>query len=159
VVTFAGVTLVPLALLLAGLFAIAREDLPGLSETAVAHGVVLLVLVAGVGIALAWHWGKQLLIPILQLRQGAEIISRINLGHRLNIRTGDELEDLAHEFNRMAESLQNAYEELGQRVQDATVNLQEERNRPAAVQVDRGESDQVEQKSFSNNPFEQLEVK
>jgi len=35
----------------------------------------------------------------------------------------------------------------------------EARNRPPSVQVDRGGSDQVEEKSFSNNPFEQLEVK
>ena len=37
--------------------------------------------------------------------------------------------------------------------------VQEERSRPESVQVDRGGSDQVEEKSFSNNPFEQLEVK
>ena len=35
----------------------------------------------------------------------------------------------------------------------------EERSRPPSVQVDRGGSEQVAEKNFSNNPFEQLEVK
>jgi len=37
--------------------------------------------------------------------------------------------------------------------------VREEQGRSAAVQVDRGEPDLVEQKNFSNNPFDQLQVK
>lgn len=100
---------------------------------ATGQAAVFLLLLAGAGLVVAWRLGNRFLSPILQLRQGAEIISKINLGHRLQIHTGDELEELAQDFNRMAESLQSAYENLGDRVRDATVHLQEERNRLAAV--------------------------
>ena len=84
-------------------------------------------------LALAWRMADQFLRPILRIRHGAEIISRINLAHRLEIQTGDELQELAEAFNRMADSLSGAYGELESRVQETTRSLQEERNRLAVV--------------------------
>jgi translation initiation factor IF-3 len=43
--------------------------------------------------------------------------------------------------------------------EEAPERVPEERKRPASVQVDRGAAEPVEEKNFSNNPFEQLEVK
>jgi DNA polymerase III subunit epsilon len=83
--------------------------------------------------ALAWRMAKQFLNPILKIRHGAEIVARINLGHRIELDTGDELEDLALEFNHMAENLGKAYDELEGRVREATRTVQEERNRLATV--------------------------
>ncbi len=94
---------------------------------------VVLVIFAGVILALAWRVADQFLRPILQLRNGAEIISRINLAHRISVQTGDELEDLAQQFNEMAQSLAGAYDDLELRVKETTRSLQEERNRLAAV--------------------------
>jgi DNA polymerase-3 subunit epsilon len=88
---------------------------------------------AALSALLAWKLAGRFLQPLQQLSQGAEIVSRIHLGHRLDIRTGDELEDLAERFNRMAESLQGAYDHLEGRVRDTTLHLREERNRLAAV--------------------------
>jgi len=82
---------------------------------------------------LAWRMADQFLLPILKIRRGAEIVARINLGHRIELDSGDELEDLALEFNHMAENLGTAYEELEGRVREATVTVQEERNRLATV--------------------------
>lgn len=87
-------------------------------------------LLAGAG---AWRMADHFLRPILEIRQGAEIISRINLAHRIKVNTGDELEELARDFNRMAESLQGTYDELEDRVRETTGSLQEERNRLATV--------------------------
>jgi len=84
-------------------------------------------------LALAWRMANQFLRPILRIRSGAEIVSRINLAHRIQVETGDELQELADEFNHMAESLAGAYDELEARVQETTRSLQEERNRLAAV--------------------------
>lgn len=94
---------------------------------------VLIGVFAVLVIALAWRMADQFLHPILQIRHGAEIISRINLGHRIQVDTGDELEGLAAEFNHMAANLAGAYSELEERVQETTRSLQEERNRLATV--------------------------
>ncbi len=94
---------------------------------------ILLVAFAGVVVALAWRMADQFLRPILRIRHGAEIVARTNLAHRIEVHTGDELEELATEFNHMAQSLATVYGELEERVRDTTSSLQEERNRLAAV--------------------------
>ena len=91
------------------------------------------VLFGIVTIILAWRMADQFLLPILKIRRGAEIVARINLSHRIEIDSGDELEDLALEFNHMAENLGTAYEELEGRVREATLTVKEERNRLATV--------------------------
>ncbi len=111
----------PTAELLAPFYFVARQI-----------GLLLLVLVVAV-IALAWRMAGQFLRPILRIRDGAEIVSRINLNHRIDVQTGDELEDLADAFNRMAETLSNSYRELEARIGETTRHLQEERNRLATV--------------------------
>ncbi len=91
--------------------------------------VVFTILIA----ALAWELANQFLRPILKIRRGAEIVARINLNHRIELDTGDELQELALEFNHMAENLGKAYDELEGRVREATRTVQEERNRLATV--------------------------
>jgi DNA polymerase-3 subunit epsilon len=93
----------------------------------------LLAAFAAMVTALAYKTADGFLTPILQLRHGAEIISHINLGHRIHVATGDELEDLADAFNHMAANLAGAYDDLEERVRDTTRHLQGERNRLAAV--------------------------
>ena len=90
-------------------------------------------LFAAIITALAWRMTDQFLRPILKIRRGAEIVAHINLDHRIELDTGDELEDLALEFNNMAGNLGKAYDELEGRVRDATRTVQEERNRLATV--------------------------
>ena len=91
--------------------------------------IIVIVMVA----ALVWRMTDQFLQSILKIRHGAEIISRINLSHRIELATGDELQELACDFNHMAENLGKAYEELEDRVREATRTVQEERNRLATV--------------------------
>ena len=91
--------------------------------------IVFVILVA----AMAWWMADQYMRPILEIKRGAEIVSRINLDHRIKVDAGDEIEELAIEFNLMAENLGKAYNELEGRVRDATLSLQEERNRLATV--------------------------
>src|SRR4029077_2988351 len=56
-----------------------------------------------------------------------------DLGHRIDIHTGDELEGLAQQFNRMAGDLQKSYAELEQRVADRTAELSESLDRQTAT--------------------------
>lgn len=82
---------------------------------------------------LAWWMADQYMRPIREIRHGAEIVSRINLDHRIKINAGDEIEELAIAFNLMAENLGKTYGDLEERVREATRTLQEERNRLATV--------------------------
>jgi len=58
------------------------------------------------------------------LRQGAARIGAGALDHRIEVQTGDELEALATEFNRMAAQLQESYAGLEQKVEERTHELE-----------------------------------
>jgi signal transduction histidine kinase len=64
-------------------------------------------------------------VPIRALQQGAERIGGGELHHRLAIRTGDELEALAEQFNRSAAALEESYTGLEQKVAERTAELRE----------------------------------
>src|SRR5262249_13147316 len=61
--------------------------------------------------------------PIQALRAGAERIGSGDLGQRLSIRTGDELEALGDQFNKMTSQLQESYATLEHRVEERTQQL------------------------------------
>jgi len=74
-------------------------------------------------VIIAWVSGR-ITGPIRELHQGAEIIGSGNLDHRVNIKTGDEIEWLAEEFNKMAGELKVSYATLEQKVKDKTRELE-----------------------------------
>lgn len=65
---------------------------------------------------LSLYLSKNVTRPIINLYEGATIIGKGNLNHRISITTGDELEMLANGFNEMAVSLEEAKKELDRRV-------------------------------------------
>ncbi len=58
--------------------------------------------------------------PIQQLRKSVQTIAGGDLSHRSQVRAGDEIEELAEEFNKMTAALQNSYATLEQKVQQRT---------------------------------------
>ena len=84
--------------------------------------LVLGLLIAGAAAALL---ARRMVVPIRAMQLGAEQIGGGDLGHRISIKTGDELEALADQFNRTAGALQESYETLEQRVEDRTAELRE----------------------------------
>jgi signal transduction histidine kinase len=80
-----------------------------------------------VGLALAFLAGlflaRRMVIPIQTIRAGAARIGSGDLSQRISIRTGDELEALAEQFNRMAEQLQDSYAGLERKVEERTHQL------------------------------------
>ena len=62
--------------------------------------------------ALGFYAANRIMKPIHILHTGAEIIGNGDLTHRVSVNTGDEIEQLAHEFNLMAEKLKIRQEEL-----------------------------------------------
>ncbi len=79
-------------------------------------GVGLAVLV---GVLMARH----MVVPIRALQVGAQQLEASDFGHRITVRTGDEIEDLADHFNRMADQLQGSYSRLEHKVAERTRDL------------------------------------
>ncbi|HET7730646.1 MAG TPA: ATP-binding protein, partial [Usitatibacter sp.] len=63
--------------------------------------------------------------PVLTLKAGADAFGRGDLAHRIDVRTGDELEELAADFNRMAAQLREYTAGLEHLVEERTSSLQE----------------------------------
>ena len=62
---------------------------------------------------------------IRKLQMGAATIGGGNLDYRLKIHTGDEIEELARKFNKMAEKLSASYGVLEEKVRERTSELTE----------------------------------
>jgi signal transduction histidine kinase/CheY-like chemotaxis protein len=67
---------------------------------------------------------RRMIAPIQALRTGAGRIGGGDLGHRISIRTGDELESLGDQFNAMAARLEESYATLEHKVEERTHQLE-----------------------------------
>ena len=85
----------------------------------VLFGALLLAFVAGTFLA------RRMVVPIQALRAGAARIGSGDLAQRIDIKTGDEVEALANQFNDMAGRLQESYADLEKKVDDRTRELTE----------------------------------
>ena len=83
------------------------------------------LLLAGIGVALVagLALARRMTAPIRSLQQGATRIGEGRLQERVAIATGDELEMLADQFNRMAERLDESYSGLEQKIAERTRQL------------------------------------
>jgi signal transduction histidine kinase len=78
---------------------------------------LVLAFIAGLWLA------RRMMVPIQALRVGAARIGSGDLGQRIAIRTDDELEMLADQFNDMASRLQDSYADLERKIADRTREL------------------------------------
>jgi two-component system, NtrC family, sensor kinase len=83
----------------------------------VLFGALALAFIAGMFLA------RRMVVPIQALRDGAARIGRGELGQRISIKTGDEVEALSDQFNDMASRLQESYADLEKKVEDRTHEL------------------------------------
>jgi len=97
------------------------------------RSAALLALALGLAALAALFLARRMTGPIRQLQTGAARIGAGELNRRIDIRTGDELEGLAGEFNRMAGDLQKSYAELEQKVEERTAELKEALNQQTAT--------------------------
>jgi signal transduction histidine kinase/ActR/RegA family two-component response regulator len=94
-----------------------------LYDSAFRSGIVILValvLAVCAGLLLA----RRMVVPIRALRDGAVRIGSGDLGQRISIDTGDELEALGDQFNAMAARLQESYAGLESKVEERTRQLE-----------------------------------
>jgi two-component system, NtrC family, sensor kinase len=91
-----------------------------------AYRVVMVVLVGiALSIVVSVVLARRLARPIQSLQESATRIGAGELDHQITLRTGDEIEALADEFNRMTARLRESYATLEQKVEDRTRELSE----------------------------------
>jgi signal transduction histidine kinase len=78
---------------------------------------ILLAFLASVFLA------RRMVTPIKAVQAGAARIGAGDLGHRIDVRTGDEIQALAEQFNQAAAQLEESYATLEQKVEDRTREL------------------------------------
>lgn len=89
--------------------------------------LVRIALLIGMGLMVAILAGtllaRRMIIPITALRDGAHKLGAGDFSHRIDVHTSDELEDLAAQFNRMADQIQETYSNLESKVEERTRDL------------------------------------
>jgi len=94
----------------------------------------LLLLAVGVVVATAAGvvFARRMAAPIVALRRATARIASGDLEAASIVRSGDEIEDLAEDFNRMAGHLRESYATLESRVEERTAQLSDARDVLAA---------------------------
>jgi signal transduction histidine kinase len=99
-----------------------QEALQPLYTSLIQTGLLLLLGLA-LAAGAAWVLARCMMVPIRALGAGAERLGSGDLAHRIEVKSGDEIETLAGGFNRMAEQLQESYAGLEQKVEARTQEL------------------------------------
>ena len=82
--------------------------------------IVIIVCMIAIISALASIIARTITDPIIALTKGSEIIARGNLDYKINVKTGDETEHLAKQFNTMTSTLKESYSNLEHKVAERT---------------------------------------
>ncbi len=85
----------------------------------------LLALAVVLAVLFGTLMARHMVVPIRALQIGAQQLEASDFGHRIRVRTADEIEDLADHFNRMADQLQGSYSRLEQKVAERTRDLEQ----------------------------------
>ena len=86
-----------------------------------------LMLILGAGFTA--FYSKLFVRPIEVLHERADAIANGDFGEKLDIRTGDEIQQLANAMNEMAAQLQGFYSTLEEQVRERTAELKESEER------------------------------
>lgn len=91
------------------------------------NSLVVVFSASGVGLCLLagclGFFYRQVLSPIGKLQAGAGRVAEGDFDHRIDVHTGDEMEDLATAFNDMTSRLQATYRDLAQQVNERSRQL------------------------------------
>jgi signal transduction histidine kinase len=86
---------------------------------------LVLVVALLISIAASFFLARALVRPLRALQEGAAKIGAGDLDRHIEVRTGDELEGLAEQFNRMSAQLRESYAGLERKVEQRTAELTE----------------------------------
>jgi class 3 adenylate cyclase/HAMP domain-containing protein len=95
--------------------------------TPIRDQLMRIALLIGLGLVVAIIAGtimaQRMLVPITALQAGARRLGAGDFGHRIEVKTSDELEELANQFNGMAGQLAATYSNLESKVKERTRDL------------------------------------
>jgi class 3 adenylate cyclase/HAMP domain-containing protein len=95
--------------------------------TPIRDQLIRIALLIGLGLVVAIIAGtimaRRMLVPITALQAGARRLGAGDFGHRIEVKTSDELEELANQFNGMAGQLAETYSNLESKVKERTRDL------------------------------------
>jgi signal transduction histidine kinase len=94
-------------------------------DAAILRTITLMVAGLLFSILAAVWLARSMVRPIRTLQEGAARIGAGNLEQRIEVKTGDELEALAEQFNQMMVQLRESYAGLERKVEERTAELQE----------------------------------
>ncbi len=86
--------------------------------------LILATIALGLLATLGYFAASRIVTPVRRLQEAARLIGRGELQEPIQIHTGDELEDLAIEFNRMNTQLEAAFAGLNTQVEEKTQEVQ-----------------------------------
>ena len=103
-------------------------ELPASEALAPVYAVVTRTALLGAlgllgAFAASYFLARRMVRPIRALGEGADRIGAGQLGERIHVGTGDELDALGAQFNRMAERLEESYATLEARIAERTEQL------------------------------------
>jgi GAF domain-containing protein/HAMP domain-containing protein/anti-sigma regulatory factor (Ser/Thr protein kinase) len=103
-----------------------------LNASIVRTGMLLLagLLLSAIG---AFALARGMVRPIRTLDEGARRIGAGDLGQQIDVRTGDELQGLAEQFNRMTGKLRESYAGLERKVDERTRELKNSLEQQTAI--------------------------
>jgi GAF domain-containing protein/HAMP domain-containing protein len=104
-------------------FDISAKSLVDAERNMLITSIILMALALPIFAGIGWVLGNRLARPIVELTNGVNQITAGDLVHRVEIKSGDEIEVLADSFNIMTSRLKDLVEGLEQRVEDRTSNL------------------------------------
>ncbi len=117
-------------------------------------GIIILAIILGLILA------RKITVPIHKLHKGAEKIAKGELGFKLDIKTGDEIEQLADEFNLMSGKLEKSYAALKEESKKRIEQLINDKAKSEAILAGIGEGlvavDKEGNILFVNKVFEAL---
>ncbi len=102
-------------------------------QASVVRSIILFALGLVLSVLASVFLARRMVAPIRILQAGAARIGAGELGHRIAVRTGDELEALGEEFNRTAAQLQESYAGLEQKIEARTAELTRSVNQLTAL--------------------------
>ncbi len=102
-------------------------------QASIVRSIILFALGLVLSVLASVLLARRMVAPIRVLQTGAARIGAGDLSHRIQVRTGDELETLGDEFNRTAVRLEESHANLERRVAERTRDLMEALQRLTAL--------------------------
>lgn len=91
---------------------VSKQPIITAQKNIILGGLFLFLIIFVSTILVSAYLTRGVVNPLSQLEKGVEIIERGNLDYKLKITTGDEIERLANEFNKMTTKLKGSYLQL-----------------------------------------------